>query len=176
VSTGVGLRAPAGVVLARDRTHVEAGTVVGAAERTLDLEYAGAVAVGRPGDVEAFYRRLTADLDRYRTDHGEDPTVEVVARSAARLAGETGVEAVVAGRDEGSTPRIRSVRSDGSVLETDAAAVGSGAEAALARLDRAEVEGDLADVVAVVREVLTDVGERDPGTGGGVDVTTLPGR
>jgi proteasome beta subunit len=119
---------------------------------------------------------VKSELDRYRTDRGHDPNVEVVARSAARICESEGVEAIVAGRDGESTARLRTIGNDGSILEDEAAALGSGAEMALARLDEAEFAEDIDGVADQIREIMAGIAERDTETGTDVDLVTIASR
>jgi proteasome beta subunit len=174
VSTILGIETDAGVVLAADRASIGSdGTVRGTVDRVFGFDAAGAAAVGDPGDVESFERRLQAELDRDRIERDRPVGVDRVARVASRIAAETGVEALVAARDGEGTARLRAVDADGAVLADAVAAFGSGAPLALGRLEGAtfdEAEGPPEDRA---REVLAAVAARDSETGEEADVWTL---
>lgn len=177
MSTIIGIEADAGVVLAGDRLRVSDGTAVGeGVRRVVGFEVAGAAAEGDPGDVDAFRRRLESDVRRYRVDHDESPGVKRLARMAADIAEETGIEALVGGHDDQGVARLRVVDGDGAVLTDETAALGTGAQLALGRLDDLDRGGDLTAVEKRVREHLVLVAERDPKTGDTVDTWTLAGR
>ena len=186
MATIVGVRANGGVVLGGDERTVEGSVVTGRAERVWDGGEVGAAAVGAPGDVDEFVRTLSAELQRQRAE-GTSLTIARVATVAGDLAREAGVDAVVAARDDG-VAGIREVLSDGSVLETEATARGTGMEVAVGVLEsRGETDfegGDEpedssarrtrpANAADLVIEALDAAAERDAGTGDGIDLFRL---
>lgn len=169
MSTIVGAETDGVVALAGDRANVTDGTVGGSVDRVFEFDDAGAAAVGDPGDVAAFGRRLESELDRDRIERDRAVRVDRLARVAAGIAGEEGVDAIVAARDEEGEASLRSVDSNGGVLEDSVAAFGTGAQVALGILEGASFDGDAADVEERFREVLTSVAERDAETGDEID-------
>lgn len=173
MSTIVGIEFEGGTVLAGDRIHVEGGTTVSEnVERVFAFDGAGAAAAGGPGAVGEFERRLDAEVRQYRLEHDE-MGVDRLARTAAPIAEEVGVDAVVSARDDEGVARIRSVGRDGSVLADEAVAFGSGAEMALGRLEGAEPGDDAETVERWARELFAAIAERDAGTGADVDTWSL---
>lgn len=174
MGTVVAIETAGGVAIAGDRRATRGGTVTGAsADRVLDLDEVGAGAVGDPGDVDEFGRRLEAEVEEFERDRDRAVDVEALGRIAARVAEATGVEAAVATRDGEGAARLRQVGPDGSVLDDPVGAFGSGAQIALGRLDTADRDRDLAGSEAFVRDVVETVAERDPETGEDVDVWSL---
>lgn len=174
MGTVLGIELDDGVLLAGDRTAVRGDTRVGdAVRRVFDLGTAGAAGVGEPGDIREFAARLEAAVDEYRTDRDERIGIDPLAHAAAPIAEATDVDAIVAAPDDESTARLRSVRSDGSILEETTVALGSGAQLAIGRLEAIEPEGDLAAVEGEVRDLFDAIHERDPETGSEIDTWTL---
>ncbi|WP_255191795.1 hypothetical protein [Natronobeatus ordinarius] len=174
MGTIVAVETDAGVVIAGDRRVTHGGIVTGdSATRVFDLDGIGAAAVGEAGAVDAFRRRLEAELEAAEFERRRELTVEVLGRIAARVAEAADVEAVVATRDDEGIARIRQVGADGSVLSNPVAALGSGAEPALGVLEEADRNRDLESTEALVRDVLEAVAERDPDTGEKIDSWSL---
>ncbi|WP_435157591.1 20S proteasome subunit A/B [Haladaptatus sp. DFWS20] len=163
-----------GAVLAADRRETDGDTVTSdAVQRLFDYDFAGCAAVGDPGSVEEFDRRLDAELRTYRTDHDEQMSTTRLARTASEIAEETGVDALVAVRDGDGSVSLHEVGSDGRTLETETAALGSGAPVAFGLLDEAETDDDLDAVETLVRDTFHAVAERTTDTGTGIDVFRL---
>lgn len=168
MSTAIGIRCTDGVVLAADTRLVRDDTVrSGDAERVFGFGVAGAAAVGEQGDVDEFGRQLEAEVREYRLDRDDEVTLEAFASVAADVAAAVGVQALVAAPD-GDAVRLREVGADGSVLEDDVAAIGSGTQFALGQLETFDTDMTLDAAESRVREVLAAVTERDPETGEGV--------
>lgn len=173
MGTIVAIESSDGVVLAADTRAVEGTTVksdrVG---RLFEMDGALAGAVGRQGDVDAFARSLERAVDAYELDRDREIGADQLGRLAAREAQDAGVRAVVAARD-GGRARLREVDPDGSALESETVALGSGAETALGRLETADgdLDGDAAEEVA--REAIAATAERDVETGSAIDVERL---
>lgn len=177
MGTVVAIETTGGAAIAGDRLATRGGTVTsGSAERVFDLDAVGAGAVGEEGDVDAFRRRLDAELRSERMERHREIDVEVLARIAAEIAGDVGVEAVVATRDEEGVARIRQIGPDGSVLPGPVVALGSGAPIALGRLEAADRDRDLDATEELVRETVETVAERDADTGEVVDRWSLASR
>lgn len=169
----MGVAADGGAVLGADRLTTEGETVTGESFRRLAvLDGAGAVAVGDPGSVEAFHRRVEREVRDHRTREGETPGVERLARVAADAAAETGVEAIVAARGDAGAV-VRAVAPDGAVLEDRVVAFGTGAAVALGRLEGVAGDADLDVAEEAVRAALSRAADRDAGTGADVDVWRL---
>lgn len=170
----VAIETDAGVVLAGDTRTTTGGTVTSdSVQRVFDLDGAGAGAVGDPGDVDEFGRRLESELRTHEMETDTGTALNWIARTAAETATATGVEAVVGARDADGVARIRRVGPDGSVLEDATVALGSGAPVALGRLEDADLGADLDETAALARDVVAVAAERDVETGGDVDVWTL---
>lgn len=177
VSTIVGIETDGGTVLAGDRLHVEGGVEVGeGVKRVFDFETAGAAAVGDPGALDGFRRRLETETRQYRIEHGSPIGIERLARVASLIAEAAGVDAIVSAPDDGSVPRLRSVGRDGSVLSYTSVAFGSGARLALGRLEGTDPGGSLDEAEDLIRELFSTISGRDPETGADVDVWSLPSR
>lgn len=176
MSTIVGVETDRGVALAADRASVTDGTRGGDIDRLFAFEDAGAGAVGDPGDVGAFGRRLERELDRDRLERDRAPTVERVARVASDVAAEEDVDALVAARDDDGVARLRSVDATGGVLTDAVGAAGTGAQIALGVLEDDRPDGSTDDLEGRLREVLAAVAERDPETGEAVDTWSLATR
>lgn len=174
MSTIVGVETDRGVALAADTASVTEGTVGGAVDRVFEFEAAGAAAVGDPGDVATFGRQLRSELDRERLERDRTVDADRVARVAADVAEAAGVEAIVAGRDDGGSARLRTVDSDGAVLETSVAASGTGARIALGLLEDSADRDD--DPEERARTVIASVAERDAETGDDVDSYSVESR
>lgn len=178
MGTLVAVETDGGAAIAGDRRVTSGGVVESeAADRVFDLDVdsgtVGAGALGPSGDPSEFRRRLRAELEDANRNRQRPVDVDVVGRIAARVADRTGVEAVVAARDEDGVARIRRVGADGSVLSGGTFALGSGAGIALGRLEAADPGRDLASTEALVRDALETAASRDPGTGDEVDVWSL---
>lgn len=173
MSTIVGVETDTGAALAADRSSVTEGTVGGSVDRVFEFEAAGAAAVGDPGDVASFGRRLRSELDRERLERDRPVDADRVARVAADLAASKGVKAIVAARDDDGEARLRTVDASGGVLEDTVAAGGTGAQLALGIL---EDTADRDDPEERVRDALELVAERDAETGDAVDTYSLDSR
>ena len=169
MATIVGIECADGVLLAGDRTLATDGTIRSTDKRHV-FDFG---AVGAAGAVDTFSRELEAEIRQYRTERSEPVRVDPLARMASSLSSRTGAEAIVAAPDADGAPRLRVVYDDGSVVDDDRGALGSGAALALGQLDAA---GDLtlADAADLVEDLFAAVAERDPGTGTDVDVYRLP--
>lgn len=159
-----------GALVAADRTVLRGDTVASrTAERVFDLEDCGGAAVDDPDEVR---RQLDAEVREYRTREDRPPGIDPFTRMTRDVVRAVGTDAAVLARDDQGRPRVRAVYADGSVIEADPLALGSGAELALGQLETAP-SLDLAEAEAFAREVFEGVAERDPRTGGEVDVWTL---
>lgn len=174
MGTIVAIETDDGVAIAGDRRTTHSGTVTGdTANRVFDLDGIGAGAVGQEGDVDEFRRQLEAELREAELERGMDVDADSLGRIAARVAQDAGVDAVVAARDGDGAARLRQVGPDGSVLSDRSAAVGTGAELALGRLESADRDVDLAATEEFLRETVESLAERDPETGDEVELWSL---
>lgn len=174
MSTIVGIETDSGTVLAGDRIHTEESTRVSdSVDRVFTFENAGAAAVGDPGAIDEFERRLDAETKRYRIEQDRPIGIERLARTAGSIAEDTGVEAIVSARDDDSVARLRSIGSDGAVLSDTTVAFGSGAELVLGQLEGVDVNGDIDEVEEQVRDLFATISERDSETGEDVETWTL---
>lgn len=176
MATVVAIEASGGIVIAGDSRETQGSTVTSErADRVFDLDGAGVGAVGDAGDVDEFRRRLDSELRSRELETDRDPDLGWIARAAAEITSETGVEAVVGARDDEGVPGLRQIGPDGSVLENGTVALGSGAPVALGRLEGTDPDVDLAAAEERARAAVGAAAERDTGTGGDVDVWTLAG-
>jgi proteasome beta subunit len=173
MATIVGIECADGVLLAGDRTLTTDGTVRSTDKRhVFDYGAVGAAAAGEAGALDTFSRELAAEIREYRTERSVPVRIDPLARMASSLSASTGTEALVAAPDAGGAPRLRVVYADGSVVDDDRGALGSGAALALGQLDAAG-EVTLAGAADLVDDLFAAVAERDPGTGTDVDVYRL---
>lgn len=177
MATIVGVEADGGAVLAGDRLLAEEGTVESKSKRhVFDFGDVGAAAVGEPGGIDEFERRLESECRTYETEHDEAMDVTRLANVAADIAGEEGVEAIVVARDNRDVPRIRAIDDGGAILSDETAALGSGVQFALGVLDGASVDIDLGAAEELTRDAVETAADRDTGTGSEIDVFRLPER
>lgn len=171
MSTVVGIECSDGALVAGDRLLVAAGRVRSRSKRhAFAFDGVGVAAVG--DDVDAFRRRLEADLRAYRTERGE-VRIETLARLVGELAVDVGVDAVVAGPDADGTVRVRGVDRSGAAFDDPVVAFGSGVQFVHGSLEgRAVTTLDAAETL--VRETFAAAAERDAGTGTDVDVVAIP--
>ncbi|WP_135829373.1 Ntn hydrolase family protein [Halorussus halobius] len=171
MATIVGVETDGGAVLAGDRLRVEEGTVRSRdARHVFDFGAVGAAAVGETDAVEEFRRRLEAEIRSHDTEHDDPTSLGRLATVASNLASE-GVEAVVAGREDGRA-RVRGVDAGGGIVTDDRFAFGSGAELALGVLESGEAES-VTDAAELAREAIAAAADRDTGTGEEIDVYRL---
>ncbi len=176
MATVVGVAAPEVVVLAGDRRRTNDETVTSeSVRRVFDYEFAGVAVVGEAGSIAEFDRRFESELQAYRTARDEPMSIDRLARTASEVAKETGVDALVAGRGEDGAVSLREVGSDGRSLETDVAALGSGAPVAFGLLEEGEREDEPDAVETFVRNTLRTVAKRVSDTGTDIDVFRLEG-
>lgn len=173
MGTLVAIESSDGVVLAVDTRAVEGSTVRSdRAGRSFEMDAAIAGAVGSQGDVDEFRRALERAVDAYELERDRTVGIDQLGRMAAREAQEAGVRAAVAARDGEGRARLREIGSDGSVLESEAVALGSGAETALGRLEDVDT-GGREDAESLAEDALRAAVERDPATGGEIEVRHL---
>ncbi|WP_135825347.1 20S proteasome subunit A/B [Halorussus ruber] len=173
MATIVGIRADGGAVIAGDRLLTRGGTVQSEEKRhVFDLGEVGAAAVGDSGGIDEFERRLDSEVGSYETEEDEAMDLTRLANVASDIAAEEGVEAIVAGRDDGAAD-VRGIGSDGSILSDDAMVFGSGAQVALGVLESKDEGISLADAEELATDAVETASDRDTGTGGDVDTYRL---
>lgn len=174
MGTVVAIEATGGVAIGADTAATEGGTVRSEnVQRIFEFDSMAAAAAGTTSAIQTFGRRLEAELRTQEIEQDGEIGIERLARIAAREAQEAGVDAAVAGRDAEGTARLREVRADGSVLENETIALGSGATVAIGQLDSLDLELDAGEAGAAVRDIVRSTMERDAETGGSVDVWTM---
>lgn len=137
------------------------------------VEGVGVAVAGDPDSVERVHRQVEREVRSYGYDESEPMGVDRLARVAADAAGEAGVAAVVAARDDAGRPAVRAVTPEDGVLADRVVAFGTGAAVALGHLEGVP-EGAGPDAAAdAVREALARAADRDPDTGEAVDVWLL---
>lgn len=173
MGTIAGVECANGVVIAGDKRAMSGGTVTSeTAENVYEYGEVGVAVIGDRGGTDEFARQFEANVRKFRTE-GESASITKLANVAADITEETGVDVIVAARDDDGTARIREVGSDGSVLDDSIAARGSGATVALGNLETADLDVDVDEAEALLRETLTAVAERDTETGDEIDVWVL---
>ena len=171
MATIVGVETDGGAVLAGDRLRVDEGTVHSRNERhVFDFGAVGAAAVGESGAVEEFRRRLESEIRSHDTERDEPTSIGRLATVASNLASE-GVEAILAGRDDGRA-RVRGVDASGGIVTDDRFAFGSGAQFALGVLESGDADS-VTDAEQLAREAIAAAADRDAGTGEDIDVYRL---
>lgn len=174
MGTVVGVRLEDGVAIAAD-TRATSGSSVRSEslEKLFGFDAAGAAVAGEPSAIQTFGRKLESAVRSRQTEQGTTIGIDPLARLASDLAGETGVDAVVAARDDEGTARLRAVDAAGGELDEEAAARGTGVEFALGQLDGMDREVSVAEAIEALESVLGNVAERDTETGPECEVWTL---
>lgn len=172
MGTIVAIEANSGVAIAGDKRVTHGGTITSeSANRIFDLDEIGAGVVGEEGDVDEFGRQLEAKLKE--EEHEREINIDVLGRIASGLAEDAGVQAIVGTTDDEGVAKIRQIDSDGAVLSESIAALGSGAQIALGRLEAADRDQDLRSTEELVRDIVESVSKRDSDTGEEVDLWSL---
>lgn len=173
MGTVVGVRFEDGVALAADRRATDGSTV-----RSDDLgklfafDAAGAVATGSASAIQEFGRRLEDELRQLRSRQSREPSMDALERLAGDVASETGVEAIVAARDDG-VASLRAIDAEGGAVEDEVLARGTGAQVALGQLEGLTNDASVDEADGILESVLESVAERDTETGETADVWTL---
>lgn len=166
MGTVVGVRFENGIALAADKRATSGGSVRSERlQKRFEYDAAGAVATGEPSAIQAFGRKLDAEIRRRQTEQGTTIRIDPLARLASDLASETGVEAVVAARDGDLVAHVRAIDSAGGELEDEVVARGTGAAFALGQLEGLDREAPVEKAVELLESVLESVAERDTETG-----------
>lgn len=174
MGTIVGVRLADGVALAADKRVTGGGSVRSESlEKLFGFDAAGAAAAGEPGAIQAFGRKLDAEVRSRETEQGKTIRIDPLSRLAGDLAGGTGVEAVVAARDDEGVARLRAVDAAGGELDEEVAARGTGAGFALGQLDGMDRERGIEEAAGALESVFERIAERDTETGTDCEVHTL---
>ncbi|ADJ16418.1 Ntn hydrolase family protein [Halalkalicoccus jeotgali] len=176
MGTVVGVRLADGVVLGADKRATSGSTVRSESVEKLfefDGPEAGAVAAGETGAIQTFGRKLDTAVRQRGTEQGSTIRIDPLSRLASELANETGVEAVVAARDEEGVARLRAIDSAGGELDDDVHAQGSGRQFALGQLEGLDRDGSIDGAVEALESVFERIAERDTETGADCVVWTL---
>ncbi|SEV88707.1 Ntn hydrolase family protein [Halobacterium jilantaiense] len=178
MGTVVAIETEGGVAFAADTGVVDDSDATSeGAHRLFAFDEALAGAVGDPGDVGEFGRRVDATLRELDVEAGRDIGITSFARLAADAAEDLGVEAVVAARDGDGRAWFRRVGPEGGALgDSQQTAIGSGAAVALGHLDSATAGPELSDAVELARESVDAARDCDPETTADVEVAELPSR
>ncbi|MFC6905222.1 20S proteasome subunit A/B [Halalkalicoccus tibetensis] len=175
MGTIVGVRLADGVALAADKRATSGSAVRSESlEKLFAFDAAAAAAVGEPGAIQTFGRKLESEVRSRETERGKAIRIDPLSRLASDLADEAGVEAVVAARDGEGVVRLRAVDAAGGELDEEVAARGTGAEFALGGLDGMDREQGVAEAVDALESIIGSVAERDTETGADCEVWTLP--
>ncbi|WP_232701885.1 20S proteasome subunit A/B [Halobacterium wangiae] len=175
MGTVVAVETEDGVVIAADTLAVEDGDVTSKRVRRLfEFDAAVAGAVGDQGDVDEFGRRIEAELRQLDVEAGREVGITNLGQIAADVAEGLGVAAVVAAHDGEGRAKFQRIGEDGSTVSAAKAALGTGSSVALGRLEHADVGPELVDAAELARETVRAAQDRDPETGGDVDVVELP--
>lgn len=176
MGTIVGIRLTDGVALAADKRATDGSTVRSESVEKLfafDGPEAGAVATGETGSIQTFGRKLDTEVRQRGTERGSPIRIDPLSRLASELASETGVEAVVAARDDEGVARMRAIDGTGGELDEEVVAQGTGAEFALGQLEGTDRDESIEGVVDVLEAIFERVAERDTETGADCTVWTL---
>jgi proteasome beta subunit len=174
MGTVVGIRLANGVAIAADRRATDGNTVRSDdLEKLFTFDAAGAVATGSASAIQEFGRRLDDELRQLRNRQNRDPRIPALERIASDLAGETGVEVIVAARDVEGTASLRAIGAEGGSTGDDVLARGSGAGLALGQLEAIDPGAEVEDALGVLEDLFESVAERDAETGSEVDVWTF---
>lgn len=177
MGTVVGVRLADGVALAADKRATSGSTVRSESVEkcfSFDGAAAGAVAAGETGSIQTFGRKLDTELRQRGTERGSQIRIDPLSRLAGELAADTGVEAIVAARDDRGVARMRAIDAAGGELDEEVAARGSGAEFALGQLEGTDRDESIDGAADALESVLGRVAERDTETGADCTVWTLP--
>lgn len=174
MGTCVGVRLEDGVALAAD-TRATSGSAVRSesVEKLFRFDAAGAAAAGEPGAIQTFGRKLESEVRSRETEQGKPIGIDPLSRLASDLASETGVEAVVAARDDEGVARLRAVDAAGGELDEEVAARGTGAELALGGLDGLDRERGIEGAADALESIFERIAERDTETGPECEAWTL---
>ncbi|MCX8204388.1 MAG: archaeal proteasome endopeptidase complex subunit beta [Candidatus Nezhaarchaeota archaeon] len=182
-ATTVGVKCREGVVLASEK-RVSYGLVVTSksAKKVFKVtDKMGIACAGLIGDMQAIARSLAIEVSLYELNHGRKMSIRSAAKLLANMLFSQRYmplysETLLGGVDlEG--PHLFILDSLGSLIEDDYAAIGSGAEIAIAILEDgyAKVSGMKEAEELVAKAVRTAI-ERDALSGDGVDILAISER
>ena len=174
MGTVVGVRFSDGVALAADKRAPSGSSVRSEnLEKLFNYDAAGAVAAGEPSAIGTFGRKLDTEIRRRQTEQGTTIRIGPLSRLASDLAVETGVEAVVAARDDDLIARVHAIDSSGGELTEEIVAQGTGAAFALGQLEGVNREQQVREAPEILESVIENVAERDSETGKEIEIWTL---
>ncbi|WP_227380777.1 20S proteasome subunit A/B [Haladaptatus halobius] len=174
MGTIVGIETGSGTILAGDRRVVSGNTIrSNNKQKVFDFPSVRTAATGEPDGIDEFSRMLESEIQRYRTEQSKEMGIQRLANVGATVAETAGVDAIVSAYDDKGIALIREIGDDGRILDDKVLALGSGAQVALGRLERADLDVDLYAAESLVQDVLATVAEHDSMTGSDVDVWRL---
>jgi len=143
-------------------------------QRVFDVRGVGVGVVGESGAVQQFRQWFDVALQDRGFEGDDTIDIDAVARIAAGRETESGRRrrGRRARRRRGAAS-LRQIASDGRVLDSGVAALGTGSAVALGLLEALDMDEAANDPATAVRNVLETVMERDVDTGGEIDVWTL---
>jgi len=168
MSTVVAVETPTGIAIAGDTQVVDGESVSSDQfQRVFDVRGVGVGVVGESGAVQQFRQWFDVALQDRGFEGDDTIDIDAVARIAARETERAGVDAVVGAHDDDGAASLRQIASDGRVLDSGVAALGTGSAVALGLLEALDMDEAANDPATAVRNVLETVMERDVDTGGG---------
>ncbi len=179
-ATAVGIKTDSGVVLAAEKRVSYGFYTLSASGRkvfTIDDRLAVASA-GIIADMQTLAKILKVNAKAYELDTRKKPTVRAMATllSAVMFSRKFMpfyAEVMVGGVDE-EGPHLYVLDPLGSVLEDNYAALGTGAKISIALLDnRYKPDMTLEDAKKLAVEAIKTAIERDPVSGGGIDLVVI---
>jgi len=174
MSTVVAVETPTGIAIAGDTQVVDGESVSSDQfQRVFDVRGVGVGVVGESGAVQQFRQWFDVALQDRGFEGDDTIDIDAVARIAARETERAGVDAVVGAHDDDGAASLRQIASDGRVLDSGVAALGTGSAVALGLLEALDMDEAANDPAAAMRNVLETVMERDVDTGGEIDVWIL---
>ncbi|QZA88456.1 hypothetical protein K0C01_11835 [Salinarchaeum sp. IM2453] len=174
MSTVVAIQTDHGVVIAGDSHVTQAGTITStSANRVIEYDQIGAGVVGQSGAVNSFERRFESELKKYELEASGELAIDAASQIAVACAENTGIEAVVGGYDENKIAQLRQIDDDESILPEQQIALGSGAQLALGQLGAVNNSQSIASAEETARSILKTAAQRDPSTGGEIDIWSL---
>jgi len=133
MSTVVAVETPTGIAIAGDTQVVDGESVSSDQfQRVFDVRGVGVGVVGgESGAVQQFRQWFDVALQDRGFEGDDTIDIDAVARIAARETERAGVDAVVGAHDDDGAASLRQIASDGRVLDSGVAALGTGSAVAL---------------------------------------------
>lgn len=182
-ATTVGVRCKEGVVLASEK-RVSYGLLVTSrsAKKVFKVtDKMGIACAGLIGDMQAIARSLAIEVSLYELDHGRKMSIRSAAKLLANILFSQRhmplySETLLGGVDS-EGPHLFVLDSLGSLIEDDYAAIGSGAEIAIAILEDGYAKvSTLKDAEDLAARAVKAAIERDALSGDGVDILSISER